>query len=356
MNRINAAIRLFMGVAVCCVIMLNCQSSIEPDYPATDLIEFESVYQFLQAFSIWRDKIPDDPFDYASPADLMTAIHDTLRGNEYTRYYDNLHFASVSAASDSIESSVYLDSLTPSTALLTITGFEGWTCEDFGRVAPGAAKYKNIVVDVRQNRGGYLNMVDSIIQSLLPSETQVIQALYRNYSEDERDYVTMGWETWKTAHGPDTMFKNKNYAVLMDEYSASASEILISALYEGAHAPMFGARTYGKGIGQVHLSRRTRPTVQVTFLRLKGVSPRIGDYHRTGIEPDTVPALMREQAAALDSSRQLIYFAVKTLEPEISVSDINYPSKRLHGTFGLSAAPACVKVIAEEEVFRRQGQ
>ena len=94
----------------------------------------------------------------------------------------------------------------------------------------------------------------------------------------------------------------------------------------------------------------------MTFLRLKGVSPRIGDYHRTGIEPDTVPALMREQAAALDSSRQLIYFAVKTLEPEISVSDINYPSKRLHGTFGLSAAPACVKVIAEEEVFRRQGQ
>jgi hypothetical protein len=354
MNRGNASIRLAAGAAVCGVIMLNCQSSMEPDDPATDLIEFESVYQFLQAYSIWQDNVPDDPFDFATPASLMKSIGDTLRGNDYTRYYGDYHYAG--ALADTLESSVYLDSLTPSTALLTITGFEGWTCEDFARVAPGAAKYKNIVVDVRQNRGGYLDMVDSIIGSLLPAGTQVIQARYRDYDDDERRYSTTGWETWETAHGPDTVFANKKYAVLMDGYSASASEILISALYEGAKAPLFGARSYGKGIGQVHISRRTRPTVQVTFLMLKGVNSRIGDYHRTGIAPDSVPAGMQQQAAGLDAFSQPVYFAVKTLEPQVSVSAINYPGQRLHKSTDLSAPPACVKVIAEDEILARFGR
>lgn len=354
MNRVNAAICLSVGIAACCAITLSCQSSIEPDDPATDLIEFESVYQFLQSFSIWQEKIPDDPFNFDSPVALMTAISDTLRGNDYTRYYDDYFY--VNAEFDTIESSVFLDSLTPSTALLTITGFESWTCDDFTRVALGAAKYKNIVIDVRQNRGGYLNMVDSIIESLLPSETQVIQALYRDYGDDEHSYITKGWEIWKTDHGPDAVFENKKYAVLMDDYSASASEILISALYEGTRAPLFGARTYGKAIGQIHISRRTRPTVQMTFLRLKGISDRIGDYHRTGISPDSVPVKMQQQAAALDSSQQPVYFAVKTLEPQISVSDINYPPKRLHNASGLPAAPACVKVIAEEEILTPSGR
>lgn len=354
MNTVNALIRLAIAVAAGGVIMLNCQSTLEPGDPATDFMEFESVYQFLQAFSIWQDKIPDDPFSFATPASLMKSIGDTLRGNDYTRYYDTYHYAN--APVDTLESSVYLDSLTPSTALLTITGFEGWTYEDFARVAPGVKNYKNIVVDVRQNRGGYLDMVDSIIGSLLPAGTRVIQARYRDFDPGGRRYVTRNWETWETAHGPDTVFANKKYAVLMDGYSASASEILISALYEGAKAPIFGARSYGKGIGQVHVSRRTRPTVQVTFLMLKGVSERIGDYHRTGIAPDSVPAAMQQQAAGLDAFSQPVYFAVKTLEPQASVSDINYPRQRLNKSAGLPAAPACVKVIAEDEILAWPGR
>jgi hypothetical protein len=354
MNTVSVSIRLAVAVAAAVVIMLNCQSSLEPDDPATDLMEFESVYQFLQAFSIWQDNIPDNPFDFASPDSLLKSIGDTLRGNEYTRYYDSYYYAN--ANSDTLESSVYLDSLTPSTALLTITGFEGWTCEDFGRVAPGAAKYKNIVVDVRQNRGGYLDMVDSIIGSLLDSGTRVIQARYRDYGDKGQNYITRGWETWETAHGPDAVFADKKYAVLMDGYSASASEILISALYEGANAPLFGARTYGKGIGQVHINRRTRRTVMVTFLLLKGVSERIGDYHRIGIAPDSVPEGMQQQAAALEEFNKPVYFAVKTLEPGISVSDINYPRKRVNKKTGLPATPACVKVIAEDEILSRTGR
>jgi hypothetical protein len=315
------------------------------------------VYQFLQALTIWQGQLPSEPFDFASPVALMESIGDTLRGANYTRYYYETSPSAMAAGNG--YGTVYLDSLTPKSVLLTITGFEGQTWEDFKKACLDTtaqyriAQFQNIVIDVRQNRGGYLDILDSILTAMLPEGTPVVQARYRDYDDMSKSYVTRPWERWVTAAGPDAVFADKKFAVLMDGFSASASEILISAVYEGTHAPLYGERTYGKGIGQIHIPRRTRPTVQVTFLQLQGVSERIGEYHRKGIEPDSLSAGMRQEGAALVTDQRPVFYAVKTLEPSVRVSDINYPAKKLYKTAGLSASPACVKVIPEQEILSR---
>lgn len=342
------------GCAVACALLCGCEQGRVFDDPYTDLMEFESVYQFLEAMTIWQDHLPQDRFDFASPAALLEAVGDTLRGANYTRYYEE--YNALAMVADNGNSSVYLDSLTPSTGLLTITGFKGQTWEDFKPHIPRAAKFSNIVVDLRDNRGGYLDVLDSIMEAMLPESTAYIQARYRDYDDPLKAFVTYDWHEWLTARGPRPEFEGKKYAVLMDGLSASASEILIAALYEAGHVPLIGEQTYGKGIGQVHISRRTRKTVQITFLMLRGVSERIGDYHRKGIVPDSLPEQVRQAGAVLSPDRQPVFYAVRALEPQVGVADINYPERQGNAPAGISAMPACAKVISEQEILSRLGR
>jgi hypothetical protein len=330
-------------------LILNCQSALDPQDPATDLIEYESVFQFLKAYTIWQDNIPDAPFDFPSPAAILAAVHDTLKNNDYTKYYIDPIGASASLGTNG--STVSLDTLTDSTALLKITTFGLGTFDDFLMCVPEAANFRNIVVDLRGNRGGYLDVLDSIIESFIPYGTAYISARYREFDEHQRRFVTRDWEPWTTERGPIGVFEHMRFAVLMDEWSASASEILVSALYEGVGAALIGNRTYGKGIGQIHIPRRTRQTMQVTFLMLKGINNRIGAYHRRGIEPDTIPESVRQEGDTLDPADQPVFYAVKRLEPKIGPGDIRYPA------LGKTAAPEsspvqpmCAKIVDEEQL------
>ncbi|MBN1129559.1 MAG: hypothetical protein JXA71_11260 [Chitinispirillaceae bacterium] len=328
--------------------LLGCQSGIESEDPYYDLTEYVSVHQYLSAYSIWQDRVPVRPFDFPYPDSILRSVHDTLRGNWYTRYADERYRPPAYQANP--VSTVFLDTLTDSTALLTISAFGQTTYYDFLRCAPLAYRFKNIVVDLRQNRGGYIDILDSLIQAFLPGGTPYIQARYREYNDTLKRYVTREWRPWSMAHGPMVAFLNKRFAVLMDGMSASASEILIAGLYEGTGAALIGSRSYGKGIGQVLVSRRTRPSIQITFLRLKGISDRIGDYHTWGIDPDTVPQNVAQEGAALDSSYQPVFYAVRTLEPQVRPYEIRYPPSRNAPPPVSGSGPQCLRIVDEENV------
>jgi hypothetical protein len=147
----------------------------------------------------------------------------------------------------------------------------------------------------------------------------------------------------------------------MDTMTASASELLIAALYEGDTATrLIGTRSYGKGIGQVEVIRRrditydppyiNRRLLLITFLQLRGVSPRIGDYHRVGIQPDLVPQVIQNMATAASLSvwHSQVFYAARMLDSTVTPASINYPPER--DTLGLhkTAISGLSKVIYEQ--------
>jgi C-terminal processing protease CtpA/Prc len=72
--------------------------------------------------------------------------------------------------------------------------------------------------------------------------------------------------------------------LLGNGHSASAAEIMILALKEGAGIPLMGLKTYGKGVGQTVRTTPGHGLALVTFLKFTGASGL--DYHKKGIEPD----------------------------------------------------------------------
>jgi hypothetical protein len=352
-----------------------CQAPLDPPDTSSDYTELESVWQHLKVYSIYQERIPPDPFVYANPRDLLWTIKDTLGGGIYTWYWFDTLFidqassmgkTSVAGASARASlapgpnSTVFLDTLTNSTALITIWTFDSvGVYSDFLYHVSAAAGFSNIIINVRNNRGGYINQADSVIEALVPAGTPFIQARQRDYDSSGKKFVTLDWDTSVTRRGPLPEFAGKRFAVLMNGYSASASEMLIAALYEGKAAPLIGTRSFGKGIGQVEIVRRRdmtymepfmfRRKLMITFLQLKGVSARIGGYHQTGIAPDTVPQTVQDTASAafLSPWQTQVFYAVRMLDSTASPASITYPPER--DTLGLrkAAISGLSKVIYE---------
>lgn len=97
-------------------------------------------------------------------------------------------------------------------------------------------KIDSLIIDVRDNSGGYLSVATSMI-SLFLGKDKVI------YQLQDKDDVTKVYSTTKESRKYDI-------AVLINENSASASEILAAALKESYGATLIGKTTYGKGTVQ----------------------------------------------------------------------------------------------------------
>jgi hypothetical protein len=288
------------------------------DNSGRDLLEMESVWQYLKVYSYWQDKVPQTAFEYDSPQEMMSSIEDTLGGGNYTIYWHGSHSYSRSD-SDGVE----FDSLTDSTAYLRIIGFSEedlYTYDTFATLMPKFAKFHNIIIDLIDNPGGGLLTTDSIINKILPVNTSYIMETYRDYNDTLRTASTIPWYTLKTRGEQCYYFANKKYAILTNSYSASASEIIIAGMKDGLAGAsdgdtvtIIGETSYGKGIAQVLISRSqfSRRDLKITFMRIKGISTRTGDYFRKGIKPDIYVSSPRRSQ---DRYEQIVA-ALKILEP-----------------------------------------
>jgi hypothetical protein len=307
-----AIIRCFAAAALTVILWQGC-SRYPVDTSGRDLLELESVWQYLKTYSIWQDSIPlaQDAFAFSTPERLLASVNDTLHQVSYTTY-DSTHLpkgSAVSAVSAGVsDSTVHLFRLSASTILMQITEFkEDTTYPAFKNALPLLAQFANIIVDLRNNGGGSIDAVDSIIEYFLPVNTPYIRATCRRYNADSRTAETVPWEQWTTKHGHMLSLEGKRLAVLINGGSASASEILAAGLKDGRSLAatgdttvLVGETSYGKGMGQIIVSRTHlgKRDIKITFLRLKGVSDRIGDYHRKGIKPDTLVSAVTSQITA----------------------------------------------------------
>jgi len=76
-----------------------------------------------------------------------------------------------------------------------------------------------------------------------------------------------------------------NFAILVNERSASCAEIFTIAVQEGAGIPVVGTTTFGKGIGQSTWKTKEQGVAIITNLEF--LSPLGNSYNQEGITPDT---------------------------------------------------------------------
>lgn len=129
---------------------------------------------------------------------------------------------------------------------------------------------EGLIIDVRDNPGGLLESVVSILDRLLPKCLLV-------YTEDKNKE-----RTDKYAEKPDQF--SKPMAVLINDESASASEIFAGALQDYKKATIVGTTSFGKGIVQQVIPLTDGTAVKLTIS--KYFTPKGRNIHGTGIVPD----------------------------------------------------------------------
>jgi carboxyl-terminal processing protease len=116
----------------------------------------------------------------------------------------------------------------------------------------GATK---IVLDLRGNPGGYIDVAEKIADEFLSKDKLIL--LTRNKNGDEEQTVS-------TKKGN---FETGKLYVLIDENSASASEIVAGALQDNDRGTILGRRSFGKGLVQREMSLGDGSAVRLTIAR-----------------------------------------------------------------------------------------
>ncbi|PIP14806.1 hypothetical protein COW98_05055 [Candidatus Roizmanbacteria bacterium CG22_combo_CG10-13_8_21_14_all_35_9] len=133
-------------------------------------------------------------------------------------------------------------------------------------------KIKGMVLDVRDNPGGYLESSVYLASEFLPIEKLIVKQESTTYPS--RDYLVER----------EGKLLNIPLVVLINQGSASASEILSGALRDHKRAKLVGEKTFGKGSVQEALDLQEGAGLHVTVA--KWILPN-GDWiNSKGIEPD----------------------------------------------------------------------
>lgn len=155
---------------------------------------------------------------------------------------------------------------------LRIREFDAVTVDQFNEAMAElrASDMKGLILDLRSNPGGDLTAVVEVARRLLP-EGMVV------YTEDKA-----GKRTEYTCDGAHEI--QIPMAVLVNEYSASASEILAGAIKDYNKGTLIGTTTYGKGI--VQRINRLDDGTAVKLTVSAYFTPSGTNIHGIGIEPD----------------------------------------------------------------------
>lgn len=168
---------------------------------------------------------------------------------------------------------VYGDMQQDKIAHIQITSFSENTYNELLTILDDfeAKGMKGIVLDVRQNPGGFLEQAIGIANLFVPEGKAIVQVQEKD-GEPEVSYAEGG----KKFKQPVT--------VLIDNGSASASEILAGALSESAGAKLVGINTFGKGT--VQTVNDLKDGASAKFTTGKWLTPNGNWINKVGIKPD----------------------------------------------------------------------
>ena len=115
---------------------------------------------------------------------------------------------------------------------------------------------KKLIIDLTGNPGGYLNRAIQITDELLSGKQLIVYTDGKEERYTERHYS-----------GEEGNFEEGTVMILVDEGSASASEIVAGALQDHDRAIIVGRRTFGKGLVQIPLGLSDGSELRLTISR-----------------------------------------------------------------------------------------
>lgn len=175
---------------------------------------------------------------------------------------------------------VAYEMLDDSVGLITISEFDKVTAQQF-KEAYAQLKtqgMEGLIIDIRSNPGGLLNVVVDMLDEILPDGLIV-------YTEDK-----YGNRQEYNGSNPDVI--DIPLAVLVNGESASASEIFAGAVQDYGAGTIIGTQTFGKGI--VQTIRRMSDGSAIKYTMAKYFTPKGQDIHGHGVTPDIVEELSDE--------------------------------------------------------------
>ena len=190
---------------------------------------------------------------------------------------------------------------------IRVSEFDTVTYDQFKEALDDLEKQgmQGLIVDLRNNPGGSLDTVTNMLRLLLPEGT-IVSTKDKNGKTDEI-----------TCDGTNE-FK-KPLAVLVNQYSASASEIFSGAVQDYGTAKIVGVTTYGKGVVQQLMDLGDGTCLKVTIAEY--YTPNGRSINGKGVEPDVeVEYQYDEENPKADNQLDQ---ALSTVQGEISESTQN---------------------------------
>lgn len=175
---------------------------------------------------------------------------------------------------------------------IRISSFDGGCAEDFKNEYNNLSSQgiKSLIIDLRNNGGGLVDQSLEIAEMIVQKgDTMLITKDKKNKEElsiSKKDPII-----------------NVPIVILVNEYTASASEILTAAVRENTNAKVVGTQTYGKGVIQgIYLFDDKKTGLKITMQEY--FTPKHNKLHKIGITPDEVIELPDEWKGHLNVEKQ----------------------------------------------------
>ncbi|AIF68073.1 peptidase S41 [Terribacillus saccharophilus] len=231
--------------------------------------------------------------------------------------------------------------------VLEITSFSESTADEF-KTALDKLEQEGIdglTIDVRGNPGGILTTVEDILKNFVTSDKPYLQIEDKN-GEKQEFYTELK--------------EKKDYPIniLIDEGSASASEILAGAMNQAGDYELIGKTTFGKGTVQQTVPLENESMLKLTLY--KWLTPN-GDWiHEKGIKPTVEvnqPEYFYSSPIQLDDNEKLAFNdnndKIKNLQ--IMLDGLGYDPSRKDGYFNEKTESA-VKQFQQDNDLQASGE
>ncbi|WP_346426082.1 S41 family peptidase [Terribacillus saccharophilus] len=231
--------------------------------------------------------------------------------------------------------------------VLEITSFSESTADEFKTALDKLEQegIEGLIIDVRGNPGGILTTVEDILKNFVTSEKPYLQIEDKN--GEKQEFHT-------------ELKEKKDYPinVLIDEGSASASEILAGAMNQAGDYELIGKTTFGKGTVQQTVPLENESMLKLTLY--KWLTPN-GDWiHEKGINPTVEvnqPEYFYSSPIQLDENEKLTFNdnndKIKNLQ--IMLDGLGYDPSRKDGYFNEKTETA-VKQFQQDNDLQASGE
>lgn len=184
---------------------------------------------------------------------------------------------------------------------LNIIDFDGGTAEEFKK------KYeelkgkgiKSLIIDIRSNGGGVVDESIAILEMLCKKDDTLLITVDKN----EKEVITKSMKEQEI---------DIPVIVLVNEYSASASEILAGALQDNGRAKLVGKKTYGKGVIQTLIKLSDGSGLKMTTEEY--CTPNRNKINKAGIKPDYEVDLPKDIEKLMDENDTQLKKAIELLK------------------------------------------